>query len=156
MSYLDGGQRGDDGRRAEPVGDHGEVGEVPLDRRVEDLVRAGVAERRAVLVQQVHQLLRNYPAKSGETVMNHERRRTGCQNVGIYNTLRLHNSKIFPFPYSRLHIEATMLQKMIDMTSPVAADDAGPTFCTATAGRSSLRRFSGGTQSTVIILAGLL
>ena len=43
--------------------DHGEVGEVTLDRRVEDLVRAGVAERGTVLVQEVHQLLGDHSAK---------------------------------------------------------------------------------------------
>ena len=37
--------------------DHGEVGEVPLDAGLEDGLRVGVAQRAAVLVQEVHQLL---------------------------------------------------------------------------------------------------
>ena len=39
------------------MGDEGEVGEVPLDAGLEDGLRVGVAQRAAVLVQEVHQLL---------------------------------------------------------------------------------------------------
>ena len=39
------------------MGDHGEVGEVPLDVGVQDGLRPGVAQRAPVLVQEVHQLL---------------------------------------------------------------------------------------------------
>ena len=52
---------GHDGGRAEAVGDHGEVGEVSLYGGVQDRLRPGVAERGAVLVQQVHQLLADNP-----------------------------------------------------------------------------------------------
>ena len=37
--------------------DHGEVGEVSLDARLQDGLRVGVAQGAPVLVQQVHQLL---------------------------------------------------------------------------------------------------
>ena len=53
----------DDGRGAEAVGDHGEVGEGSLDAWVQDRLGAGVAQGRPVLVQQVHQLLANYPGE---------------------------------------------------------------------------------------------
>ena len=43
------------------MGDHGEVGEVSLYGGVQDRLRPGVAERGAVLVQQVHQLLADNP-----------------------------------------------------------------------------------------------
>ena len=58
---LDGGQCRDDGRGAEAVGDHGEVGEGSLDAWVQDRLGAGVAQGGPVLVQQVHQLLRHNP-----------------------------------------------------------------------------------------------
>ena len=51
---VDGREGGDDGGGAEAVGDHGEVGEVSLYGGVQDRLRPGVAERGAVLVQQVH------------------------------------------------------------------------------------------------------
>ena len=54
--------------------DEAEVGEVPLYRGVEYLRGPRVAQRRAVLVQQVHQLFRNYSAKRRKTLMNHESR----------------------------------------------------------------------------------
>ena len=65
-THLNGGERGDDGGRAEAVRDEAEVGEVPLDRRVEDLVGPRVAQWRAVLVQQVHELLHDDPARESE------------------------------------------------------------------------------------------
>lgn len=34
-----------------------EVRQVTLDRRVEDVLRAGVAQRRSVLVQEIHEFL---------------------------------------------------------------------------------------------------
>ena len=73
-THLDGREGGDDGGRAKAVRDHAEVGEVPLYRRVEYLRGPRVAQRRAVLVQQVHQLFRNYSAKRRKTLMNHESR----------------------------------------------------------------------------------
>ena len=61
---LDGCEGGDDGRGAEPVGGEGEVGEVTLDLWLEDHGRLCVAQRRPVLVQQVHQLLGHNPGRS--------------------------------------------------------------------------------------------
>ena len=43
------------------MGDEGEVGEVPLDAGLQDHGRLGVAQRAAVLVQEVHQLLGDQP-----------------------------------------------------------------------------------------------
>ena len=45
------------------MGDHGEVGEVPLDHGVEDGLGGGVAQGRPVLVQQVHQLFADHSGK---------------------------------------------------------------------------------------------
>ena len=45
------------------MGDHGEMGEVPLDARVEDRLWPRVAQGRPILVQQVHQLLADKPIK---------------------------------------------------------------------------------------------
>ena len=56
----DGRQGAHDGRGAEPVGDHGEVSEMTLDGGVQQGGRVGVAQRRPVLVQQVHQLLADH------------------------------------------------------------------------------------------------
>ena len=61
--HLNRGEGGDDGGGAEAVRDEAEVGEVALDRRVEDLVRPRVAQRGPVLVEQVHELLHNDPAR---------------------------------------------------------------------------------------------
>ena len=47
--------------------------QVSLDARIEDLVWPGVAERRAVLVQEIHQLLGYDPAKQKQKHMNLER-----------------------------------------------------------------------------------
>ena len=47
----DGREGAHDGGGAEPVGDHGEVGEVTLDGRVQQGGRVGVAQRGPVLVQ---------------------------------------------------------------------------------------------------------
>ena len=66
---LDRGEGGHNGRGPEPVGDHGEVGEVPLYAGVQDGLGPGVAQRGPVLVQQVHQLLANVPRKKKETMM---------------------------------------------------------------------------------------
>ena len=43
------------------MGDHGEVGEVPLDAWIKDRLGPRVAQGRPVLVQQVHQLLADHP-----------------------------------------------------------------------------------------------
>ena len=77
LTHLYGREGGDDGGRAEAVRDEAEVGEVPLYRGVEYLRGPRVAQRRAVLVQQVHQLFRNYSAKRRKTLMNHESRTDG-------------------------------------------------------------------------------
>ena len=58
---MDCSESGDDGRRSESVRDEGEVREVALDRRVQDLGRASVAQRRSVLVQEIHELLDHHP-----------------------------------------------------------------------------------------------
>ena len=70
QTHLDCRERGHDGRGAEAVGDEREVREVSLDGRVQDLLRAGVAERGAVLVQQVHQLLGDDPKWSFQRQKN--------------------------------------------------------------------------------------
>ena len=49
------------GGGAEPVGDHREVGEGPLNVGVEDGLWPGVTQRTAILVQEVHQLLGDCP-----------------------------------------------------------------------------------------------
>ena len=58
----DGRERGHDGGGPEPVGDHGEVGEVPLDAGLEDGLRVGVTQRWPVLVEELHELLADIPA----------------------------------------------------------------------------------------------
>ena len=60
---LDGREGGNDCRGAEAVGGVGEVGEVTLDLWLKDHGRLCVAQRRPVLVQQVHQLLRHNPGR---------------------------------------------------------------------------------------------
>ena len=65
-THLNSRERGDDGGGAEAMRDEAKVGEVPLDRRVEDLVGPRVAQRRAVLVQQVHQLLCDNSARRSD------------------------------------------------------------------------------------------
>ena len=59
---LDSGDGRHDGGGPEPVTYHGEVGEVPLDGGVQQGLGPRVAQRAAVLVQEVHQLLANKPA----------------------------------------------------------------------------------------------
>ena len=54
---LDTGDGRHDGGGPKPVGDEGEVGEVPLDGGVQQGLGPRVAQRAAVLVQEVHQLL---------------------------------------------------------------------------------------------------
>ena len=44
------------------MGDHGEVGEVPLDGGVQDHGGLGVAQWAAVLVEELHQLVAHIPA----------------------------------------------------------------------------------------------
>ena len=51
--------------------DEGEVGEVPLDSRLQDRRRSRVSERRSVLVQQIQQLLQSLPAIGNEVHQNH-------------------------------------------------------------------------------------
>ena len=63
---MNSGEGSDDGRRPESVSDEGEVGQVALDGRIQDLLRTGVAKRRSILVQQVHQFLGDHSAKRGE------------------------------------------------------------------------------------------
>lgn len=45
--------------RTEPVRDEREVRQMPLDGRVQDVLRSGIAQRGPVLVEQVHQFFRN-------------------------------------------------------------------------------------------------
>ena len=59
---LDGGERGHDGGRPEAVGDGGEVAEVPLDGGVQQGLGPRVAQRAAVLVEELHQLVAHIPA----------------------------------------------------------------------------------------------
>ena len=59
ITDLNGGEPGHDGGGAEPVGDHREVCEVPLDPGVEDGLGPGVAQGAPVLIEEVHQLLGN-------------------------------------------------------------------------------------------------
>ena len=66
IPYLYGRECGDDGRRPESVCDEWEVRQVSLDAGVQDLVGPGVAERRTVLVQQVHQFLSYDPKREKE------------------------------------------------------------------------------------------
>ena len=56
---LDCRERGDDGGGAEAVCDEREVSEMSLNTGVQQGLRPGVAEGRPVLVQEVHQLLRD-------------------------------------------------------------------------------------------------
>jgi len=57
------------------VGDEGEVREVALDRRVQDLLGTGVAEGRSVLVQQVHEFLENDPESEGNCLSVRSKKR---------------------------------------------------------------------------------
>lgn len=58
---LQRGERGADGRRAEPVCDEAEVRQTALDARLQDRRRTRVPERSAVLRQQVCELLTQLP-----------------------------------------------------------------------------------------------
>ena len=60
---LDGGEGGHYCGGAKAVGDHREVGQVPLDHGVEDGLGRGVAQGGPVLVQQIHQLLADHSGK---------------------------------------------------------------------------------------------
>ena len=59
MSHLDSGEGGHDGGGAEAVRDEREVSEMSLNTGVQEGLGPGVAEGGPVLVQQVHQLLRD-------------------------------------------------------------------------------------------------
>ena len=63
---LDGREGRHNGWRTKAVGDHGEVGEVLLDGRVQDRLGTGVAQGGPVLVQKVHQLLADHSEISNE------------------------------------------------------------------------------------------
>lgn len=52
-----------DGRRAEAVGDEAEVSQAALDPGFEDRSRPRVSQRRAVLSQQIRELLTDLPAR---------------------------------------------------------------------------------------------
>ena len=52
----------DDGRRSESVSDEREMGEVTLDRRIQDLRRTSIAKRGSILVEQIHQFFDDHPA----------------------------------------------------------------------------------------------
>ena len=54
------------------MGDHGEVSEVSLNGWIQKRTGVGVAERRPVLVQKIHQLLANHPGKGNRMLVeNH-------------------------------------------------------------------------------------
>ena len=54
---LDSSESSHDGRGTKPVSDHGEVSEVSLNAGIQDWLRVGVAERRPVLLKEIHQFL---------------------------------------------------------------------------------------------------
>jgi len=60
-TYMDCSESSDDGWRSESVSDEGEVCQVTLDRRIQDLLRTGVAQRRSILVQEIHKFPENDP-----------------------------------------------------------------------------------------------
>ena len=62
-SYMDCCESCDDGRRSESVSDEREMGEMTLDRRIQDLLRTGVAKRRSILVEQIHQFLGDHSGR---------------------------------------------------------------------------------------------
>ena len=64
-------QCGNDGRGSEPVSDQREVCQVALDGWIQDLGRPGVAQRGSILVQQIHQLLDDHPAKESFYVVTY-------------------------------------------------------------------------------------
>ena len=64
--YLDGGEGGNDGWTAESVRDEREVRQVTLNVRFQDDLRPRVAQRRSVLVEQVHQLFGDLPRRTRE------------------------------------------------------------------------------------------
>ena len=59
--------RRDNGRGSEAVADHGEVCEVSLDAGVQQGLGPRVAQRAAVLVQEIHKLFTNKPARRQTT-----------------------------------------------------------------------------------------
>ena len=65
---LNGGQPSHDGGGAEPVRDHREVCEVPLDVGVEDGLGPGVTQGAPVLVQKLSQLVTHIP---GNRIRHH-------------------------------------------------------------------------------------
>lgn len=58
-TYLNCCQCRNDGRRTETVWDQRKVRQMSLYRGIEYVLGSGIAERRSILVQQVHQLLRD-------------------------------------------------------------------------------------------------
>ena len=66
----DGGQGGHNGGAPKPMSDHREVGEVPLDVGVEDGLGPGVTQGASVLVQEIHKLFTNKPARFRSTCGN--------------------------------------------------------------------------------------
>ena len=93
---LDGGEGRHDGGGAEAVGDHGEVGEVALYAGVEDGLGPGVAQGRPVLVQQVHQLLRDHSGKGNKVlklVIQFKEDNYNCTYIRniTYSPLKLYN-----------------------------------------------------------------
>lgn len=67
LPYLDGGEGGNNGWAAESVRDEREVRQVTLNVRFQDDLRPRVAQRRSVLVEQVHQLFGDLPRRTRET-----------------------------------------------------------------------------------------
>ena len=63
MRYLNRCQCSYNGWGSESMSDQREVSEVALDSRIQDLWRPSVAQWGSILVQQIHQLLDDHPAK---------------------------------------------------------------------------------------------
>ena len=61
--YLDGGEGGDNSRTAKSVRDERKMRQVALDVGLQDDLRSCVAQRRPILVEQVHQLFGDLPEK---------------------------------------------------------------------------------------------
>lgn len=64
--YLNGGEGGNDGRAAESVSNERKVRQMALDIWLQNDLRPRVAQRRSVLVEQVHQLFGDLPDNNPE------------------------------------------------------------------------------------------
>ena len=66
---VDGAQGRHDGGAPEAVGDGGEVGQVSLDAGLQHGLRPGVAQRAAVLVEKLRQLVTHIPGNSDPSAL---------------------------------------------------------------------------------------